>query len=487
MSVPPPPEPLFDQAPILPAGATLPDPLVYDGGPRALAQRTVNFIAKRMTDMMFVSGLDHATAERHLRLRAAAVPGGLAARPVPDSGIAAAITAARAEGRLAIAPDTEARAVLVRWTDPDFGPDLVGHAIARPGWGGILLGPHPAPRFDPAPILRPAGTPGADWPHGDAVAPPRPNPVLAGAADALFAAAPGLYGVLAATPERILFERYSAFGAPDRVTPSWSMTKAITCTLIGRLIAEGWLGSVHDPAAAPLWSDPRGIHHGISYDHLLRMRSGLAMPVLGRDGTVHVGFENSAVYQDGADAFDTAQRSIVATAPGAVFRYVNSGPNVLGAVLRAQIERRGLAYPAALYGLLADRLGMRSFQHSADIAGNMIASGAGFATLRDYAKLGVLYVRDGVWNGTRLLPPGWADYALTPSHTGSSYAACFRTNADGLFADLPRDIAWASGASDQRVFICRRAGVVVAVTNETDHPVDLPALGRFVAAAIGSV
>jgi hypothetical protein len=35
---------------------------------------------------------------------------------------------------------------------------------------------------------------------------------------------------------------------------------------------------------------------------------------------------------------------------------------------------------------------MTSYQHSADIAGNLIASGAGFATLRDYAKIGVLYL-----------------------------------------------------------------------------------------------
>ena len=183
----------------------------------------------------------------------------------------------------------------------------------------------------------------------------------------------------------------------------------------------------------------------------------------------------------------SAQRSIVATEPGAVFRYVNSGLNVLGAILRAEIEQRGLPYHATLYGLLADRLGMRSYQHSADIAGNLIASGAGFATLRDYAKLGVLHVQDGVWAGERLLPSGFADYALTPTHTGTSYAACFRTNSDRLFPDLPEDTAWASGASDQRIFILRRQRLVVAVANETDHPMDLPALGRLVAAGVGSV
>jgi len=92
------------------------------------------------------------------------------------------------------------------------------------------------------------------------------------------------------------------------------------------------------------------------------------------------------------------------------------------------IEQRGLPYHRTLYGLLADRIGMCSYQHSADLYGNLIGSGSGFATLRDYARLGVLYAQDGVWAGERLLPEGWVDYALTPSHTGNPYAACFRSN-----------------------------------------------------------
>ena len=243
---------------------------------------------------------------------------------------------------------------------------------------------------------------------------------------------------------------------------------------------------MHDPAPAPLWRDPRAIHRLITVDHLLRMRSGLGFPVRHADGGTTIGFENSAVYQDAGDAFAAAQRSIVATVPGSVYRYINSGLNVLGAIVRDRIERRGLPYHETLYGLLADRLGMASYQHSADIAGNLIASGSGFATLRDYAKLGVLYLRDGVWDGERLLPPGWADYALTPTHTGTSYAACFRTNLDRLFPDLPPDTAWASGASDQRIFILRHHRLTVAVNNETDHPIDLAALNRVIATAVAT-
>ena len=479
------PEAYFDRTP-QPFGDRLPDPLVCDAAPRALRQRTVNFAAKRLTDMRYVSGLDRATAERHFRWRPAVAPGGLVARDAaPD---AAALIAAHRAGDIAIDMNDADHRVTVRWTDPGFGMPVVGGAIHRPGYGGTVLGPHAGLQFDAKPIARALPDAGRAWPLGGAVEMPSSPPAeLARALDAFFAGSKGAYGVLIATPERVLCERYSTFGGPDRATPSWSMTKAITCTVIGRMIHEGWLGSVHDRAPAPLWRDPRAIHRLITLDHLLRMRSGLGFPVMHGDGRITVGFENSAVYQDAGDAFDAAQRSIVATVPGSVYRYINSGLNVLGAIIRDRIERRSLPYHETLYGLLIDRLGMASYQHSADIAGNLIGSGAGFATLRDYAKLGVLYLQDGVWDGERLLPQGWPDYALTPSHTGSAYAACFRSNADRTFPDLPPETAWASGASDQRIFILRRHRLTVAVNNETDHPMDLAALNRVIATAIAEL
>lgn len=479
-------EPIFDRTPH-PFGDGPAAPLVYDASAAALRQRTVNFAAKRYADMLFVSGLDRATADRHFRWRAALVPAGLDARP-DGLDLSAALKAAVQAGHLTVAADPGDRRVTVSWNDPDLPAPVIGAAIARPGYGGIVLGTHAVPQFDPKPIARHLPGAGQPWPRGEVVeAHVSPAPALASALDGFFAGAPGAYGVLIATPDRVLVERYSAFGAPDRATPSWSMTKAVTCTLIGRLIHDGWLHSVHDPAPAPLWSDPRGIHHLITLDHLLRMRAGLGFPVQQADGRVTLGFENSAVYQDGMDAFEAAQRSIVAALPGSVFRYINAGLNVLGAVIQDQIGRRGLPYHQTVYGLLADRLGMASYQHSADVAGNFIGSGSGFATLRDYAKLGVLYLQDGVWNGERLLPEGWADYALTATHTGTSYAACFRTNSDRLFPDLPEDTAWASGASDQRIFILRRARLVVAVANETDHKMDLGALNRLVATAVDTL
>ena len=102
--------------------------------------------------MMFVSGLDRATADRHFRLRAAQVPGGLSGRPVGPS-LQDAMRIAHADGRLRIETNAADRGVAVTWTDPDFG-EVVGRAIARPGYGGIVLGSMQAPRFEARPIAR---------------------------------------------------------------------------------------------------------------------------------------------------------------------------------------------------------------------------------------------------------------------------------------------------------------------------------------------
>jgi CubicO group peptidase (beta-lactamase class C family) len=150
------------------------------------------------------------------------------------------------------------------------------------------------------------------------------------------------------------------------------------------------------------------------------------------------------------DAFEAAQRSIVATVPGSVFRYINTGPNVLGAVTRYQITRPGLPYHPTIYGLLADRLGMASYQLSADIAGNLIASDADFATLRDDAELAVLYLQDSVWNGGACCRPVGP---ITRWRRRIPAPAMQRASARTPTGYISGFAAGDSRASDQRILI----------------------------------
>ena len=219
------PEAYFDRTP-QPFGDGPPDPLVYDASPRILRQRTVNFAAKRLVDMRYVSGLDRATAERHFRWRPAVASGGLAFRAAPDGP--AELAAAHGRGDIIVDMDDADRRVIVRWSDSGFGEPVVGAALARPDYGGIVLGPHASPHFDPQALSRSRPASGRAWPLGEAVeTPPTPPPDVARSLDAFFTRSTGAYGVLIATPERILCERYSEFGSVDRATPSWSMRRSL--------------------------------------------------------------------------------------------------------------------------------------------------------------------------------------------------------------------------------------------------------------------
>jgi hypothetical protein len=265
-------EPYFDRTP-QPFGDGPPDLLVYDASPRTLRQRTVNFAAKRLADMRYASGLGRATAERHFRWRPTVPPGGLGFHAAPHGQ--AELVAAQRRGNIVVDMDDADRRVIVRWNGADFSEPVVGTAIARPGYGGIVLGPQASLGFDTQPVSRRRPQPGHGWPLGDVVeTPPSPPDEIARALDGFFARSAGAYGILIAAPERILCERYNAFGAADRATPSWSMTKAITCTVIGRLIQQGWLASVYDRLRG-VSGRRRRVRSGTTLDRRHRARRGI--------------------------------------------------------------------------------------------------------------------------------------------------------------------------------------------------------------------
>ena len=166
-------EPYFDRTP-QPFGDGPPDPLVYDASPRALRQRTVNFAAKRLADMRYVSGLDRATAERHFRWRPAVAPGGLGFRAAPGRPGRARRRAHR-RGDIVIDMDDADRRVTVRWNDAGFGEPVVGAAIARARLWRDRPGPARRPAIRSAADFPRRPEPGRAWPLGDAVETPPPR------------------------------------------------------------------------------------------------------------------------------------------------------------------------------------------------------------------------------------------------------------------------------------------------------------------------
>src|SRR5207249_8432729 len=83
--------------------------------------------------------------------------------------------------------------------------------------------------------------------------------------------------------------------------------------------------------------------------------------------------------------------------------------------LARALGKTGAAFSAFMFERLFGPLGMTSPLPRFDPAGAFIGSSFCFATPRDFARFGLLYLQDGVWDGRRLLPEGWVDYARTPT------------------------------------------------------------------------
>ncbi len=256
--------------------------------------------------------------------------------------------------------------------------------------------------------------PTEDWPVG-----PPQRSANAGEVDRLVAHAfsnPDSLGethaFLAIQAGRIVFERYAeGYGAGDTY-PSWSMAKSITHALVGFAVDEGAL-RLDAPARAREWptGDPRA---DITLDQLLRMSSGLRFTE---------DYENSGVSHTIGMLFGSGKADVAHFAaslpldhpPGSYWSYSSGTTNIICRLLTEALRLDREGFEAFMRERLFNPIGMTSAIPKFDAAGTFLGSSFCFCTARDFARFGLLYLRDGVWDGTQILPQGWVDHARTPT------------------------------------------------------------------------
>ncbi len=213
---------------------------------------------------------------------------------------------------------------------------------------------------------------------------------------------------------RILGERYS--DEVDVHTPleSWSMTKSLTGTLMGVLIQQGAY-ELWQNAPIPEWQDdpddPRG---DIRIGDIMRMSSGIMINAPSDpDYDPNSYADHFYLYTGGVNQYEYAATRPPEYPPNSVGRYRNTDPVLTSYLIRLAVEGRGEDYHSFPQRALFDKLGIRTALIETDSHGNFLGQGLAFMSARDWAKLGNLYLRDGVWNGERLLPEGYVEYAST--------------------------------------------------------------------------
>jgi CubicO group peptidase (beta-lactamase class C family) len=253
--------------------------------------------------------------------------------------------------------------------------------------------------------------------------------------------------------DQIISEKYSDGFSKDSRILGWSMTKSIMSTVFGILQYQNKI-NVQDKAPIASWQ--KDARKNISIHNLLQMNSGLEwdenydeisdatkMLFLERDMTI-MQEEKPLKYKTNAS-----------------WNYSSGTSNLLSGILRKQLKTQQ-EYLDFWYLDFIDKIGMNSMVLETDLAGNYVASSYAWATARDWAKFGLLYLNNGNWNGEELFTKKWVDYATTPTPTSNgAYGAQFWLNAEKQLKDVPKNMYFADGYQGQRVYILPDQELVV--------------------------
>jgi CubicO group peptidase (beta-lactamase class C family) len=259
--------------------------------------------------------------------------------------------------------------------------------------------------------------------------------------------------VLVLYKNQLIAERYAKGFTKNSRILGWSMTKSILSTVFGIMQYQGKL-SVQDRAPILEWeNDDR---KKITLHNLLQMNSGLAWD----ENYEKISDVTKMLFLED-DMTKMQQKQQLVDSPNFSWNYSSGTSNLLSGILRKKIGNQQ-EYLDYWYRELIDKIGMNSMIVETDVKGHYVASSYAWATARDWAKFGLLYLHKGNWNGTQIFSPEWVDYITQPTPTSNnSYGAHFWLNAGNKMKDVPSNMFYADGYQGQRVYILPDQEMVV--------------------------
>jgi CubicO group peptidase (beta-lactamase class C family) len=310
------------------------------------------------------------------------------------------------------------------------------------------------------------------WPMGD-VLPGEPLPAeldaakLKRAVDAAFEPAESLTAAFVVTWKgKLVAERYGPNITATTPLESWSMGKSVVATLLGILVRQG-VYDLGQKAPIPEWQSPGDPRAEIRIADLLHMSSGLRIrapydPDFDPKGPYP---DHLYLYTGGVDSFHYAATRPQQWPPNTVGRYRNTDPVLVSYLVRLGVTKRGEDYLSFPQRALFDKLGIRTMVLETDPYGNFLTQGYELASGRDWARLGNLYLQDGVWNGERILPEEYVKFVstLAPAWVADErpvYGAFFWINGTGELP-VPKEAYYMSGAGGQTTLIVPSHDLVV--------------------------
>lgn len=261
---------------------------------------------------------------------------------------------------------------------------------------------------------------------------------------------------------KIIAEKYAdGFNKNSRIL-GWSMTKSITGTLFGVLQKQGKFDIMKAAPIAEWKNDERS---KITTNDLLHMNSGLEW----EEDYGKISDVTKMLFIEEDMTKSQINKPLVGK-PNNTWNYSSGTTNLLSGILKKQFKTHQ-EYLDFWYTNLLDKIGMNSAIVETDMAGNFVGSSYGWATTRDWAKFGLLYLHKGNWNGEQIFDESWAKYVATPTNSSNGqYGAQFWLNAGGRFPSAPKDMFYASGYQGQMVAIFPSHDLVIVRMGLKEDP-----------------
>jgi CubicO group peptidase (beta-lactamase class C family) len=252
---------------------------------------------------------------------------------------------------------------------------------------------------------------------------------------------------------QIIAEKYGDGFSKDSRILGWSMTKSIMSTVFGVLQHQNKI-NIQDKAPIESWQ--KDARKNITINNLLQMNSGLEWD----ENYDEISDATKMLFLE-RDMTKMQEEKSLTGITNMSWNYSSGTTNLLSGILRQQFPTPQ-AYLDFWYTDFIDKIGMNSMVVETDLAGNYVASSYAWATARDWAKFGLLYLHNGNWNGEELFNKKWVDYATTPTPSSNgTYGAQFWLNAEKQFKEVPANMYFADGYQGQRVYILPDQDLVI--------------------------
>lgn len=269
---------------------------------------------------------------------------------------------------------------------------------------------------------------------------------------------------------KIIAEKYADYITAQTPLLGWSMTKSVTSSVIGLLVKDGKL-NVMDRAPISEWDEDE--RSQITLNDLLHMSSGLEF-----EEQYLPFYDATNMLYEAQNMAEYAINKPLIHPPNTVFNYSSGTTNILMQIARETVGGELTDIHRYIMARLFKPLHMHTAVIEPDASGNYVGSSYMFASGRDWARFGLLFLNEGQWNGEQLIPQTYVEYCKTPVSFAPRrrYGGQFHLNAgeegnleNRNLPSLPTDIFYCNGFNEQHVVIFPSNNLVVVRLGATQN------------------